>query len=228
VLVVARFAQGASAALVAPSALAVLTGMYREGPARTRALSIFQAATAGGATAGIVLGGLLTSYIGWRAIFLVNPPIIAMLAVALPRLLRRDVGQGRTRLDVAGAALISLSVTGLIYGLSVGEDHSFTTPSAIAAFALAVLLGGLFVRTERIGRRPHAPVRLLRRPCPPVDIPGGCRPHRRRRSDCPGPAPANRRPTTAGRQGRTCGDASRPRRCTVSPRHSRCHQARAS
>lgn len=64
VLVVARFAQGASAALVAPSALAVLTGMYHEGAARTRALSIFQAATAGGATAGIVLGGLLTSYIG--------------------------------------------------------------------------------------------------------------------------------------------------------------------
>ena len=61
VLVVARFLQGASAALVAPSALAVL---YREGAARTRALSIFQAATAGGATAGIVLGGLLTSYIG--------------------------------------------------------------------------------------------------------------------------------------------------------------------
>ena len=164
VLVVARFAQGASAALVAPSALAVLTGMYREGPARTRALSIFQAATAGGATAGIVLGGLLTSYIGWRAIFLVNPPIIAVLAAALPRLLPRDAGQGRTRLDVAGAALVTLSVTSLIYGLSEGEDHGFTAPQAVAAFALAVLLGCLFVRAERRAAAPILPFSIFADP----------------------------------------------------------------
>jgi EmrB/QacA subfamily drug resistance transporter len=164
VLVVARFAQGASAALVAPSALAVLTGVYREGPARTRALSIFQAATAGGATAGIVLGGVLTSYIGWRAIFLVNPPIIAVLAVALLRLLPRDAGQGGTRLDGAGAALITLSVTSLIYGLSEGEDHGFTAPLAIASFALAVLLGGLFVWAERRAAAPMLPSALFADP----------------------------------------------------------------
>lgn len=164
VLVVARFLQGASAALVAPSALAVLTGMYREGPARTRALSIFQAATAGGATAGIVLGGILTSYIGWRAIFLVNPPIIAVLALALPRLLPRDAGQGRTRLDVAGAALVTLSVTSLIYGLSEGEDHGFTAPLAIAAFALAVLLGCLFVVAERRAAAPMLPFTIFADP----------------------------------------------------------------
>lgn len=94
VLIAARFLQGASAALVAPSGLAVLTGMYRDGPPRARALGFFQAATAGGATAGIILGGLLTSYVGWRAIFLVNPPIIAVLVIAVPRLLPGDAGQG--------------------------------------------------------------------------------------------------------------------------------------
>ena len=164
VLVAARLGQGASAALVAPSALAVLTGMYREGPPRTRALGIFQAATAGGATAGIVLGGLLTSYVGWRAIFLVNPPIIAALAVALPRLLPRDAGQGRTRLDIAGAALVTLSVTSLIYGLSEGEDHGFTTPPAVAAFALAVLAGYLFVRAERRAAAPMLPLSVFADP----------------------------------------------------------------
>ncbi|MDT4926530.1 MAG: hypothetical protein QOG01_4243 [Pseudonocardiales bacterium] len=164
VLVVARFLQGASAALVAPSALAVLTGIYREGPPRARALGIFQAATAGGATAGIVLGGLLTSYFGWRAIFLVNPPIIAVLAVAVPRLLPRDTGTGRNRIDVAGAVLVTLSVTSLIYGLSEGEDRGFTAPQAIAAFALAVLLGLLFVRAERRAAAPMLPLVLFADP----------------------------------------------------------------
>jgi EmrB/QacA subfamily drug resistance transporter len=164
VLVVARFFQGASAALVAPSALAVLTGMYREGPPRARALGIFQAATAGGATAGIVLGGVLTSYIGWRAIFLVNPPIIAVLAVAVPRLLPRDAGSGRNRLDVAGAVLATLSVTSLIYGLTEGEDNGFTAPQAIAAFALAALLGYLFARTERRAAAPMLPVTIFADP----------------------------------------------------------------
>jgi EmrB/QacA subfamily drug resistance transporter len=164
VLVVARFLQGTSAALVAPSALAVLTGMYREGPARTRALSIFQAATAGGATAGIVLGGLLTSYIGWRAIFLVNPPVIAVLLAAVPRLLPRDVGQGRSRLDVPGAVLVTMSVTALIYGLSEGEDHGFTTPSAVVAFALCALLAAAFMLAERRVAAPMLPLTVFADP----------------------------------------------------------------
>src|SRR6266568_530954 len=148
VLVAARLGQGASAALVAPSALAVLTGMYREGPPRTRALGIFQAATAGGATAGIVLGGLLTSYVGWRAIFLVNPPIIAALAVALPRLLPRDAGQGRTRLDIAGAALAVLA--GYLFVRAERRAAApmlplsvFADPARRAALAAMLLMGGV-------------------------------------------------------------------------------------
>jgi EmrB/QacA subfamily drug resistance transporter len=161
VLVAARFLQGASAALVAPSALAVLTSMYRDGPPRARALGIFQAATAGGATAGIVLGGLLTSYIGWRSIFLVNPPIIAVLAVAVPRLLPRDTGRGGSHLDVTGAALVTLSVTSLIYGLSEGEDRGFSTPQAVVAFLLAALLSYLFVRVERRAATPMLPFAIF-------------------------------------------------------------------
>jgi EmrB/QacA subfamily drug resistance transporter len=164
VLVAARFLQGASAALVAPSGLAVLTGMYHEGPPRARALGFFQAATAGGATAGIILGGLLTSYVGWRAIFLVNPPIIAVLVIAVPRLLPNDAGQGRSRLDVAGAVLVTLSVTSLIYGLTEGEDHGFTAPQALAAFVLAALLGYLFFRAERRSAAPILPFAILADP----------------------------------------------------------------
>src|ERR1700729_3836204 len=72
-LIISRFLQGASAAFVAPQALAIITDLYSEGPARARALGIFQGATAAGASAGIVLGGILTELVGWRAVFLVNP-----------------------------------------------------------------------------------------------------------------------------------------------------------
>ncbi|MGO9752107.1 MAG: MFS transporter, partial [Solirubrobacteraceae bacterium] len=64
--------QGAAGAMVSPSALSLLTTMNAEGPARNRALGIWQATTAAGATTGIIAGGLLTQYLGWRAIFLVN------------------------------------------------------------------------------------------------------------------------------------------------------------
>jgi MFS family permease len=61
--------------------------MFPDGAARARALGIYQGATAAGASAGIVLGGILTEYAGWRAIFLVNPPVIIVLVLAVLRLL---------------------------------------------------------------------------------------------------------------------------------------------
>jgi MFS family permease len=73
-LIIARLVQGAAGAMISPAALSLLTTANAEGPARNRALSIWQATTAAGATAGIIAGGLLTQYFGWRAVFLVNPP----------------------------------------------------------------------------------------------------------------------------------------------------------
>ena len=85
-LIVARMVQGAAAALASPAALSLLTTASPEGPARNRALALWQASTAGGATTGIIAGGLLTQYLGWRSVFLVNPPLIALLLAFVPRL----------------------------------------------------------------------------------------------------------------------------------------------
>jgi EmrB/QacA subfamily drug resistance transporter len=167
VLIAARFAQGASAALVAPMTLAAVTDLYTGGAARARALGIFQGATAAGASSGIVLGGILTQYAGWRAIFLVNPPVIAVLVVATLRLLPRGHaagGAGRGRLDVAGAVQVTVSVAALIFGLSQGQQHGFTAPETIVALAAAVLLGVGFVLTERRVASPMVPVRVLADP----------------------------------------------------------------
>ena len=105
-LIVARLVQGAAGAMVSPAALSLLTTTNPEGAARARALSIWQATTAAGATAGIVAGGLLTQYLGWRAVFLVNPPIIVIMLTLLGRLPAGAAGAGGS-VDVRGAVLVT-------------------------------------------------------------------------------------------------------------------------
>jgi EmrB/QacA subfamily drug resistance transporter len=160
-LIGSRFLQGASAALVAPSALALLTAIFNEGPPRTRALGMFQGATAAGAMAGIVLGGLLTEYIGWRAIFLVNPPIVIVLSVLVMRLLPNDTRGERSRLDLGGASLVTASIAALIFGLSEGQQQGFGAAPAVAAILLAGLLAVAFVVVERRVAEPMLPISIF-------------------------------------------------------------------
>jgi EmrB/QacA subfamily drug resistance transporter len=163
-LIISRFLQGASAAFVAPQALAIITDLYSEGPARARALGIFQGATAAGASAGIVLGGILTEFIGWRAIFLVNPPIIVVLVIAIRRVLPIQARRPGARLDIVGAVLATASIAFFIFGLSQGQQHGFTNPAALTALALAVLLGVTFVVVEKRGKAPMVPLQVLADP----------------------------------------------------------------
>src|SRR5207244_10939768 len=139
-LILSRFVQGAGAAFVSPSALSLLTTTNAEGAARNRALSIWQASTAAGASAGVIAGGVLTQYLGWRAIFLVNVPIIAVLLCFIPSVLPSDKSGERQRLDVLGAGLITASAASLMYGLSNGQQQDFGEPGTLLALLLAVLV----------------------------------------------------------------------------------------
>jgi EmrB/QacA subfamily drug resistance transporter len=163
-LIISRFLQGASAAFVAPQALAIITDLFSEGPARTRALGIFQGATAAGASAGIVLGGILTEFVGWRSVFLVNPPVIVVLVVATRRVLPTQTRRTGARLDVAGAVLATTSIALLIFGLSQGQQHGFTNAGSSIALVLAVVLGVAFVMVEKRGKAPMVPLGVLADP----------------------------------------------------------------
>jgi EmrB/QacA subfamily drug resistance transporter len=162
-LIIARLVQGAAGALVSPAALSLLTTSNAEGPARNRALAIWQATTAAGATAGIVAGGLLTQYLGWRAVFLVNPPLIAVLLALIPRL-PVSPPAGGSRIDVRGALLVTASIAALIFGLSNGQQHGFGTPVTIAALVLAAGLAAGFVAAERTAPQPMLPLPLIAAP----------------------------------------------------------------
>src|SRR5205823_1706881 len=156
-LTLSRFVQGAGGAFVSPSALSLLTTSNAEGAARNRALSLWQASTAAGASTGVIAGGVLTQYLGWRAIFLVNLPIIAVLLLLIPRVIPDDKRTGRQRIDVLGAALVTASAAALIYGLSSGQQQGFGSLGTVLALVAAVLLALVFVLVERTTTAPMVP-----------------------------------------------------------------------
>ncbi|MEW2507956.1 MFS transporter [Amycolatopsis sp. NPDC047767] len=162
-LIIARIVQGAAGAMVSPAALSLLTTTNAEGAARNRALAIWQATTAAGATAAVVVGGLLTQYFGWRAVFLINPPIIAIMLALVPRL-PAGKRSGGGSVDVRGALLVTTGIAALIFGLSSGQQHRFTAPVTITALVLAVLLSTGFVFAEKRAAAPMLPLSILAEP----------------------------------------------------------------
>jgi len=171
ILVVSRLLQGAGAALVAPAALGLLTHAYTEPAARARALGIFQGSTAAGGTAGIVLGGVLTQYAGWRWVLLVNPPVIVVLVALILWRLPDTPGHARgSRVDLPGAASVTVAVAALIYGVSEGQQHGFGSAHAWVAFVLAVAFAVVLVVVERRSADPMLPAALLRDPARAVTL----------------------------------------------------------
>jgi MFS family permease len=163
-LIIARVIQGAAGAMVSPAALSLLTTTNAEGPARNRALTVWQAVTAAGATTGIIAGGLLTQYLGWRAIFLVNPVLIAAMLVLVPRLLPAGAPTGGRHLDVRGSVLSTAALAALIFGLSNGQQRGFTSAATIIALVAAATFAGGFVVTERTVAAPMLPPSILKAP----------------------------------------------------------------
>jgi predicted MFS family arabinose efflux permease len=107
-----------------------------------------------------VAGGLLTQYFGWRAVFLVNPPLIAIMLMLIGRLPASRPAGGQ-RIDVLGGLLVTVSIAALIFGLSNGQQHGFTAPVTISALVLAVVLAITFVRVEQTAAAPMLPLAII-------------------------------------------------------------------
>jgi EmrB/QacA subfamily drug resistance transporter len=163
-LLAARAVQGLGAALVAPAALALLTTLRPEGPARARALGWWTAAAAGGGASGWVLGGLLSGLLDWRWVFLVNVPVCAAAVVLAPRLLRERREPAPGRPDVAGAVLATAGLAALVLGLTLAESRGPAAAATLGALAAAVALLAAFATAERRAADPLVSRALLRRP----------------------------------------------------------------
>jgi EmrB/QacA subfamily drug resistance transporter len=158
-LLATRAVQGVGAAMAAPSTLSLISATFEEGPARNRALGIFTAVSAGGGSLGLVLGGALTSWGSWRWVLFINVPIGIAIILLAPRYVPEPPRNGG-RLDIAGAALVTGGLAGVIYAfIRLAERGSFsvTAESFIAGF---VLLTAFFF-VERSRNEPLMPMRLL-------------------------------------------------------------------
>lgn len=162
VLIVARAVQGLGAAMVVPAALSVLTTLFPEGAQRDRAVGIWTAVAAGGGAAGFFLGGIVSETLGWAWVFFLNVPV-GLIGVALaPRWLpeSRDP-QASRRLDIGGAACITVGLLLLIYGFTAAAAVGFT-PRTLVILGLAVGAIIAFLVVEARVANPLVPLRVWR------------------------------------------------------------------
>ncbi|GII46865.1 MFS transporter [Planotetraspora silvatica] len=157
VLVAARALQGVSAAIIAPAALSMVMNAFPEGPERNRALGVWGGLGGFGATAGLLLGGLITDTLGWQWVFWVNVPIGTTVLLLAPALLHESRAHTRG-FDLAGALAITPALVLLVYVLSRVPSDGFDGRLPAAAAVLVAL----FVTIERRSAAPLLPLRLLR------------------------------------------------------------------
>lgn len=158
----ARALQGASAALLAPAALALVTHLFPEAKDRTKALGIWGAVAGIGSAAGVLLGGVLTSAFGWQAVFFVNVPIGIIVVAMIPTLINRDASAPRRRLDYPGAATITGALVAAVGALSAVEQLGFLHPLTLGLIAAMLALGVAFVLIERRTTDPLVPLAVFR------------------------------------------------------------------
>jgi EmrB/QacA subfamily drug resistance transporter len=162
-LVVFRGLQGLGGALFAPAGLSILMTTFLEGRERNLALGIWGGASGAGAAVGVLLGGVLTSYLSWPWVFYLNVPVGLALVVLAPRKLveSRAPNAGR-HFDVSGAAAITASLMVLVYALTRATQTGWTSVSTIALLAAAALLGVAFLAIERRAESPLVPFEVFR------------------------------------------------------------------
>ena len=153
-LVAARAAQGIGAAALAPAALALLTAAFPAGRPRVRAFGVWSAMNAAGGALGVLIGGVLTEYAGWRWVMFVNVPMAAGALALAWRAVAADPPRERGgRPDVLGAVLVTAGMVLLVFGVVRTDRHPWTSPATLTTLAVAVALLAAFVAVERATRR---------------------------------------------------------------------------
>jgi EmrB/QacA subfamily drug resistance transporter len=162
-LVLARALQGLGAALISPAALSLVMTLFTEGSERNKALGVWGAVAGSGGAAGVILGGVLTEWLGWEAVLFVNVPIGLVAAFLAPRLLPEGREAAGTRsFDVAGAVTVTAGLAMLVYALVDANDAGWGSAQTLGLAAAAIVLLVVFVAIELRTAVPLAPLAIFR------------------------------------------------------------------
>ncbi|MFE0133565.1 MFS transporter [Streptomyces sp. NPDC059037] len=159
-LIAARVAQGGAAAVVLPASLSLIRQAYDDPRRRARAIAMWTVGGSVAMAAGPVLGGVLTEVAGWRAVFLLNLPIGALIIALLTR--TAPSPSRPAPLDLAGQATAVLALAGLAFAVIEGGHLGWTSAPVLGAAALAVVAGSAFHAAEKRHRAPMVPLAMLR------------------------------------------------------------------
>ncbi|WP_433611433.1 MFS transporter [Dactylosporangium sp. CA-139114] len=159
-LIAARAFQGIGAAILAPSSLSLLTASFAEGHPRARAVAAYSAVAGIGASAGLVVGGVLADLVSWRAGFFLNVPIGAAMVYAAYRYIG-ETERRRGRFDLIGALCATLGMTALVFGIVDAAEVGWAAPSTLIAITLGVVLLAGLVANEARAAQPIMPLRLF-------------------------------------------------------------------
>ena len=160
-LYAARGLQGVFGALLAPAALAIITVTFTDSRERAKAFGVFGAIAGSGAAIGLVLGGILTEYVSWHWVLLVNVPIaVAAVLLAVPYV-RESRATGNTRYDVPGAVTATAGLVSLVYGITQAESQGWNGTPTLGFMGVGLLLLVVFLVIESRSTHPLLPLRIL-------------------------------------------------------------------
>jgi EmrB/QacA subfamily drug resistance transporter len=164
ILLAGRALQGVGSALIAPAALTLLMSLFAHDPRElTKALALYAAAAPAGGTAGVFLGGLLTSALDWRWVFFVNVPVGILVLIA-SRSVLPAIGRRPGSLDLAGALSVTAALTLAVFGIVRAPEVGWTSITTLASLGGSIALLAAFVRIESRKREPLMRLGIWRAP----------------------------------------------------------------
>jgi EmrB/QacA subfamily drug resistance transporter len=162
-LIALRAVQGAGAAALAPAARSIITTLFEEGPERGKAMGIWAAVAGSGSVVGLVLGGVLTSTLGWSWVLFVNVPVTLLAAALAPRLISESRAETSDRtIDVTGAILVSGGLLALLYALVNANAAGWGSVQTIGLLGLGATLLATFAWVQGKVRSPLVALRIFR------------------------------------------------------------------